>query len=98
MFKSLIEENIDTFLHISDRLAVGIAIVDQDGCVVFANKADCLFLGYSQEEIKGMHFAEFTHPDDLTTDNELYQELIENKRESYIIDKRYFKKDGRVRS
>ena len=41
---------------IFDKLSVGIAVVNRDGFVVYANEADCRFLGYSLQELKGIHF------------------------------------------
>jgi two-component system cell cycle sensor histidine kinase/response regulator CckA len=91
-----INEKIDGFTHFADNLSVGIAIVDMNGLIVYANEADCRFLGYSKEELQYMHFSEFTHPDDLVIDHNLFQQLINGQRQSYTIDKRYIKKDRAV--
>lgn len=91
-----IKEKIDGFTHIAEHVPVGVAIVDMDGLVVYANEADCRFLGYSKEELQDMHFSAFTHPDDLAIDVNLFQELLQGQRLSYRVDKRYIKKEGSV--
>lgn len=90
------KEKIKGFTCVAEHLAVGVAIIDMDGLVVYANEADCRFLGYSKEELQGMHFSEFTHPDDLEMDANFFRELLDGQRQSYLIDKRYIKKDGSV--
>lgn len=76
--------------------AVGIALVDDGGHPIVSNPALQEMLGYSEEELREMAFTEFTHPDDITLDWSLYQELIEGKRDYYQIEKRYIRKGGSV--
>ncbi len=87
------EERFRAFFH---NAGVGMAVVDKAGCVVVANEADAHFLGYHPDELAGMHFSQFTHPDDLSADAELYQALLRGDRASYTIDKRYLRKDGQT--
>jgi PAS domain S-box-containing protein len=84
------------FRSFFENSAVAVAIVDQDGHVVDANEMDCRFLGYKRSELIGMHFAQFTHPDDLLLDANLYKSLHDGKRQGYKIEKRYLRKDGEV--
>ena len=84
------------FRSVFDNASVGITLVDLEGHVIAVNKADCDFLGYSQEEILGMHFSEFTYPDDLGIDQELLDSLSKGERSHYKIDKRYIRKDGAI--
>lgn len=84
------------FRSIFDNVSVGMALVNIDGYTILANEADCQFLGYTQEELIGMHFTEFTHPEDLTLDIELYNSLLAGNTSSYVVDKRYIRKDKAV--
>ncbi|WP_178381689.1 PAS domain S-box protein [[Phormidium ambiguum] IAM M-71] len=84
------------FRSIFDNVSVGMALVNVDGYVILANEADCKFLGYSQEEINGMHFTEFIHPEDLAIDMDLYDLLLTGKINSYVIDKRCIRKNKTV--
>lgn len=84
------------FRSIFDTVSVGMALVNADGYVTLANEADCQFLGYTQAELIGMHFAEFTHPEDIAIDLDLYNSLLAGERSSYAVDKRYIRKDKTI--
>ncbi|HXA44152.1 MAG TPA: PAS domain S-box protein, partial [Candidatus Angelobacter sp.] len=75
---------------------LGIALVGMDGRPLLANAALQKMLGYSDEELCRMPFAQFTHPDDCAADTELYRQLIQGPRKSYRIEKRYLRKDGQL--
>jgi PAS domain S-box-containing protein len=81
---------------IFDNAALGIVIVDLEGQLLETNQALQTMLGYSGEELHGMHLAEFTHPKDVEADIVLYRELTAGERDSYAIEKRYIRKDGRT--
>ena len=74
--------------------AIGMALVSREGRFTAVNRSLCKLLGYSEEELVGLTFQEITHPDDLFTDLEYAQQLLDQKIESYSMEKRYFKKDG----
>jgi PAS domain S-box-containing protein len=89
-------ESEQLFRLLFENMSVGVALVDNQGHVVVANEADCLFLGYPKEELEGMHFSEFTYPEDMDLDISFYEELVKGDRDHYSIDKRYLRKDGKV--
>jgi len=70
--------------------------VDADGQLGQVNDALVDFLGYSRTELAELTFADVTHPDDVDLDVQLFAELLEGRRESYEIEKRYIHRDGRV--
>jgi len=75
---------------------LGIALVAEDGRPILTNAALQKMLGYTGEELSKMPFADFTHSDDRAADVELYQQLLQGRRKSYQIEKRYIRKDGQV--
>ena len=81
---------------IFEDAAIGIALVGPDGRLVESNPALEQMLGYSGEELARLTFPEFTYPDDVEKDVQLFRELIAGKRDDYQIEKRYVRKDGRV--
>ncbi len=91
-----LRESEQRFKSIFNTAAVSVAIVDTNGNVMDANEADCTFLGYPREELIGMHFTQFTHPDDLESDANLYGSLMREEIDSYTIEKRYIRKDDEV--
>ncbi|UCC97262.1 MAG: PAS domain S-box protein [Phycisphaerales bacterium] len=90
------QESEERFHSIFDNASVGMVLVDKDGHVVAVNDEDCRFLGYPREELVGMHFKEFTHPEDVDLDTELYDSVVRGEKDRYAVDKRYVRKDGRV--
>ncbi len=91
-----LKENEERFRAVFDNAAVGMALVDLAGHILKVNEAFCGFLGYAPQELANMHFSEITHPEDLETDVKLAQELIGGARDSYMLDKRYLRKNGEV--
>ena len=51
-------------------------------------------LGRTAEELSRLVFTEFTHPEDRDADMGLYRQLLTGERDSYQIEKRYYRKDG----
>ncbi|MFY1690786.1 putative bifunctional diguanylate cyclase/phosphodiesterase [Plantactinospora sp. WMMB782] len=74
--------------------AIGIGIAGIDGQVIDVNRAFAELLGYSVAELRQINVAALFHPDDAAGMWELYQELIEGKRDAVRVEKRYYRKDG----
>ncbi len=58
------------------------------------NKAAIDFFGYSEKELKQKSISDLSYPDDVPANKVLMTELLEGRRDSYQIEKRYFRKDG----
>ncbi|MGV3485234.1 MAG: PAS domain S-box protein [Planctomycetaceae bacterium] len=74
--------------------AIGIAQVDLDGRYLMANRRLCEIVGYTVEELLEMKFSDITHPDDLSQELALRQELLSGNEKTYLIEKRYIHKQG----
>lgn len=57
------------------QAAIGIAIVDFDGCIVENNAQMGEMLGYSEKELQGRRSADFILAEDLIADERLFLEL-----------------------
>ena len=75
---------------------VGMALVDLQGRPILVNHALCHMLGRDAEELRTKGFPEFTHPDDVEADLELFGKAIDGELDSYRIRKRYLHADGRI--
>jgi PAS domain S-box-containing protein len=73
--------------------AIGISICSLDGRIAEGNPALTRMLGYSHEELAGMHASEF-HPGDFQQDEALLAELMSGARDCFELEKRYLRKDG----
>jgi diguanylate cyclase (GGDEF)-like protein/PAS domain S-box-containing protein len=76
--------------------AMGIGIGDMDGRIVDVNQAFADMLGYTVEEMRQINVVELFYPDDVPSMWDLYAELIEGKRDSARMEKRYYRKDRSV--
>ncbi len=88
-----LRESEAKFRSIFAHAPIGVALVDIDGRPVMSNPALRDMLGYSEKELASMPFPEFTHPDDVGKDLELYRQTKEGKCDSYSMEKRYICKD-----
>ena len=52
------------------------------------------FFGYSETELKQKRVSDLSFPDDMPENIILMNELLQGKRESYQMEKRYIRKDG----
>ena len=82
------------FRTIFDGAPMGIVQCDLEGRVLETNPAAQRMLGYSGDELRGMHFREFTYPEDVDSDLSLFQEVVDGKRESYELELRYQSKSA----
>jgi PAS domain S-box-containing protein len=74
----------------------GMAISTPHGHYLEANAAYCRMLGYTREELLERNFATLTHPEDLALNLKLRDELLAGRRESFVLEKRYLKKNGGI--
>ncbi|WP_051963018.1 sensor domain-containing protein [Deinococcus misasensis] len=90
-------ESAARFLELNfSQTALGIVVLDHRQRLVRANQKFCDFLGYSEEELKGLHWEDVSHPSSVPENSRLYQDLLDGKMDHFTIEKRYVRKDGRV--
>jgi two-component system, sensor histidine kinase and response regulator len=75
---------------------IGMALVALDGRFMQVNRALCELVGYPEEELLSTSFQAITHPDDLASDLEQATRLWAREIDTYQLEKRYIRKDGRV--
>lgn len=84
------------FKAVFDNVAVGIAIMGLDRRAVAINPVTEQIIGYRLEELQDIDPRELAIPEDRGMDVEWFDELVEGKRESYVMERRYRRKDGRI--
>jgi len=77
-----------------EQAAVGMAQIGLDGRWLDANDCLCRMLGYSQDELQSLTFADVTHPDERDRDLEALQTMLAGGIGTYYMEKRYIAKDG----
>ena len=79
------------------RAPVPISYVEPDGKFRAVNDAWCKLTGYSEVELLGMTFQEITHPQDIEPDSDMVAKmLLDQRRTSYQMVKRYITKQGKT--
>jgi len=89
-----LRESEERFRAIFSRAAVGIAQTSVDGKWLLLNDRLCEILGYTQAELRGKTFLEFTHPDDREVCAAAVRRLLAGEMSSHSMDMRYIHMDG----
>ncbi|MGW7055704.1 putative bifunctional diguanylate cyclase/phosphodiesterase [Streptomyces sp. NPDC054887] len=76
--------------------AIGIGIADLDGNVLEVNEALMRMFGGMDQYMRGRKVSEWVHPEDTPHVWKLYDELVRGERESYHVEKPYYRTDGTV--
>ncbi len=90
-----LKESEAKFRALFDKTVVGMALVDVAGRITRPNRALSGMLGYEEEELKGKHFSEVTHPDDVAEDEECFGRLAGGEMDHFTLEKRYVRKKAR---
>lgn len=86
----------ELFTHAFHDAAIGMALVGLDGRWLRVNRALCEIVGYSEPELLARTFQDITFAEDLDADLGHAADLLEGRRRSYEMEKRYVHKDGRL--
>ncbi len=89
-----LRESEELYRAVFSNSAVGISVTDKNGKFIDSNSALLKTLGRTQQELESVHFADFTHPDDVEISRNKFGALVRGEMESYTIEKRYIRKDG----
>jgi PAS domain S-box-containing protein len=84
------------FKTIFAEAGIGILIKDINGKILDCNPAFQSMLGYTAEETLQLDYLDITHPLDKKISRKLFNELVNGKSKSYVIEKRYLHKDGQT--
>jgi PAS domain S-box-containing protein len=77
-----------------EQAAVGIAHAAVEGRFLRLNQKFCDLVGYTHEELLSLTFQDITYPDDLYADLEYMRQLLAGEIETFLMDKRYIRKDS----
>src|SRR5262249_55535435 len=91
-----LRQSEERFRGVFESSAVGVAILTVDARFLQVNQAFCRITGYGEEELLSLDCTTITHKDDAPEMIRLIGELLEGKRQSFFLEKRYFTKSGRL--
>lgn len=94
--ESYIEDQSSLFKAIYENAGIGIGLTNLEGYIIDSNPALQKLLGYKGDELKTLHFSEYTYPDDLDADTSQVAEIFAGERDNFTMEKRYVRKDKSV--
>ena len=89
-----LRESEERYRLVSENPLLGVGWASLTGEILNLNETFCDMLGYSLEELKGMHYANITHPDDFEWETALFQKMHAGELDHYKVEKRYIRKNG----
>jgi two-component system cell cycle sensor histidine kinase/response regulator CckA len=89
-----LRDSEDHFRSALQHSPIGMAIVAPGGAFLEVNPALCRILGYTREELLARDFQAITHPDDLASDLDNAQQILEGRISEYQLEKRYIHRQG----
>ena len=84
------------FRRAFDDAPIGMALIDLEGRWLRLNRAISQMLGRSEPELRTMQLSDLNHPDDRRLDRPLIKELLNGRRRSFAVEKRYVHADGHL--
>jgi len=92
----ILRESEERFRKIFEESPFSMAMTGKDMGMIKVNSAFCNMIGYSEDELMGLTFRNFTHPDHINHDDVSLLRLVANDIPVYHTKKRYIRKDGSV--
>ena len=84
------------FQAIFDNVAVGVAVMTLERRPIAFNAMTEKIVGYNAEEMRHIDPKSLAVPEDRNIDEKWFKELIEGRRNSYVMERRYRHKDGHI--
>jgi PAS domain S-box-containing protein len=92
--EQVLRDSEERFRAAYEQAAIGMEMLDLEGRLLRGNGWLGQMLGYDEQELRQLTFAEITHPDDLREELPLFNRLLAGEIPSYSIEKRYLHKEG----
>lgn len=96
MTEVALRESEERFRAMFEQASVGIVQITLDGRMEVPNPGFCKIIGYTEEEARRMRVRDVTHPEDYEKEAELMRQIISGEIPSFLIEKRYVRKDGQM--
>jgi PAS domain S-box-containing protein len=94
--ESALQKSEERWRAVFDRSAIGVALTDEKGRFLAANRAYEKMLGYTQDELQQLSFFDLTPEEFRQPNRELATDMWAGNRQRYELEKPYRRKDGVV--
>src|SRR5262245_42211834 len=82
------------FRSLYEHALAGITLSDWDGRLQQCNPAFCVLVGYTENELRGLHFGLLIHPDDRDDNVDKARRLRDGEMNAIVVENRYLHKSG----
>lgn len=96
LLENKLKESELKFRTIFEKSPIGITICNREGKLILSNEAFIKMIGYTLSELKEISWKDYTYPEDIDSDWDLFNKLIDKEIDSYTIEKRFIRKDGKI--
>lgn len=93
----LMRQNEERFRMVFENSPLGMTIINLEFRFDRVNKRFCEMLGYTEEELLQLTFADITHEEDINIDVDLAKLAFKGEIPYFQIEKRYYRKNGELR-
>lgn len=94
--KAALRASEERFRSAMRHSPIGMALTGIDGKLLEVNPALSQISGYTEAELLTRDFQSISHPGDLAADLSFVGEMLERRRESFQLEKRYIHKQGHI--
>ncbi len=91
-----LRESQARFKAMFENAAVGVSLMTLDRRIVQINPKVTEITGYTAEEMAAINPSDLVLEPDRFIDRNLFVELVAGKRDQYLVEKRYIRKDGSI--
>jgi len=86
----------ERFELLFEMAPVGIVLSSPEGYIVQSNQTFQKILGYSADELQGLHFRDISYSEDAEESEWFFQSLVTGQNENFQAEKRYYHKDRHI--
>ncbi len=95
--ENALRESEESLRAVFEQAAVGVAVIESNsGKFLRINLKYCDIVGYTSEEMLSLDFMKITHPEDLRSDLDKMQQMMNGEIHEFLLEKRYIRKNGSV--
>jgi PAS domain S-box-containing protein len=94
--EKILKESEEKFRRIFEDSPFPMLMAEKDFSIIKVNSAFCKMVGYNEEDLIGLTFRAFTHPDHISGDEIELLRLVAGEIPTYHTEKRYIRRDSNI--
>ncbi len=94
--EAMLRDSEEKFRKAFDGAPIGVSLVSATGQFLKVNPSYCTIVGYLEAELLALTFHDITHPADLKSDLQGFEQMLAGQLRSFQMEKRYITKQGTI--